>query len=243
MIRCIIIDDEQHAIEVMHSFCDKIPYIQVVGVFTAPTEAAAFININRSNIDLVFLDIEMPRISGIDFLKAYPFPNVIIVTAYTNFALDSYQYGVIDYLLKPFSFDRLCIAIAKVYEKHQKTKVASEKSIEHKNDVIYLKIERNKYIKLDYKDIKYIEGAANFTAVHTKSSLDPIVASRRLKDFEEQLPCDRFKRIHKSYMINMDYFKSLEGNSIKLQATDKKLIISASYRKRFINFLDKSSRI
>lgn len=238
MIRCIIIDDEQHAIEVTRNFCHKIPYLEILGTFTAPTEAAAFINLNMSSIDLVFLDIEMPQFSGINFLKAYSFPNVIMVTGYADFALDSYQYGVIDYLLKPFSFDRFSSAIAKVYDKRQKAQSVNGNLLEQHSDALYIKTERNKYVKIAYTDIKYIQGAANYSIIHTNSSMEIMVASKRLKDFEEQLPKGRFQRIHKSHLINMDYFESLQGSSITLRTTDKKLIVGASYRKDFLDFIN-----
>ncbi|MGO1595006.1 MAG: LytR/AlgR family response regulator transcription factor [Sphingobacterium sp.] len=238
MIRCIIIDDEQHAIEVTRSFCHKIPYLEIIGAFTVPADAAAFIDLSSTSIDLVFLDIEMPRFSGIDFLKAYSFPNVIMVTAYADFALDSYQYGVVDYLMKPFSFDRFSVAVAKVYDKHQKTEAVFEDSVEQ-SDVLYLKTERNKYIKLDYADIKYIEGAANFTVIHTNTLKNIVISSRRLKDLEQQLPRNRFQRIHKSHLINMDHFESLDGNQIKLKATGEKLVVGASYRRYFIDFINR----
>lgn len=241
MIRCIIIDDEKHAIEVTSSFCQKIPYLEIIGTFTVPADAVAYIDLNRSSIDLVFLDIEMPQFSGIDFLKAYSFPNVIMVTAYADFALESYQYGVVDYLLKPFSFDRFSIAIAKIYKKYLNAEIPAGNFTEQRSNVLYLKTERNKYIKLDYEDIKYIEGASNFSVIHTATPfMETVVTTKGLKDLEEQLPRECFQRIHKSYIINMDCFESLEGYSITLRDTDKKLMVGASYRKNFIDFINKS---
>lgn len=237
MIRCIIIDDEQHVLNVMYNFCAKIPYLEITGAFTVPAEAAAFIDLYRESIDLVFLDIEMSRFSGIDFLKAYSFLNVIIVTAYSDFALDSYRYSVVDYLLKPFPFDRFSTAINKVYDKFHKSNAASGLHMKQHSGVVYLKTERNKYVKLDYSDIKYIEGAGNFTIIHTNTLMGTVVASKRLKDLEHQLPRNRFQRIHKSHLINMDHFESLDGNRIKLKAANETLVVGASYRKYFIDFI------
>src|SRR5690606_33605047 len=124
--------------------------------------AVSFIDSYSDKIDLVFLDIEMPRLSGIDFLKAYSFPNVIMVTAYSNFALDSYQYGVVVYLLKPFSFDRFSMAINKVRERQEKNKAISKKTQEEESHILYLKTTRKKYIKLKHAEIKYIQGAENY---------------------------------------------------------------------------------
>ena len=236
MISCIIIDDEEHAIEVTRSFCKKIPYLDIIGEFSDPIQAVSFIDLHKQKIDLVFLDIEMPRFSGIDFLKAYPFLNVIMVTAYTDFALDSYQYGVVDYLHKPFSFDRFSMAIHKVYKRHTDTSIPSN-LLEEENHVLYLKTERNKYIKLTHAEIKYIKGAQNFTIIHTTSI--EIITSLRLKELEQQLPTNRFLRTHKSYIINMDHFESLNGNCIKLQATQDSLHLGAAYRQDFLDYINR----
>lgn len=238
MIRCIIIDDEQHSIDVVRNYCKKFPYLKIIGEFSLPLEAHNFIASHQNCIDLVFLDIEMPQFSGIDFLKSYSFPNVIMVTAYADFALDSYRYGVVDYLLKPFSFDRFSDAIAKVYSRHQDFEnTATNKLREENNEVLYLKTERNKYVKLDYKAIKYMEGAGNFTVIHTIIPSNKIITSKRLKELEEQLPSRYFKRVHKSHLINMDYFDTLDGNMITLKSDNEKLALGESYRKCFIDFL------
>lgn len=239
MISCIIIDNEQHSIDVVRSYCKKFPYLKIVGEFTLPEEAHTFIDFHQGPIDLVFLDIKMTQFSGVDFLKAYSFPNVIIVTADADFALDSYRYGVVDYLLKQFSFDRFSDAIAKVYHRHQNFENTATNKLQMDNkDVLYLKIERNKYVKLEYETIKYMEGAGNYTVIHTILPSDKIVTSKRLKELEEQLSSRRFKRVHKSHLINMDYFETLDGNMITLKSNNEKLTLGESYRKYFMDFIN-----
>lgn len=237
MISCIIIDDEEPAMEVVRNFCKKIPYLDVIGTFSDPLEAVSFIDLYADKIDLVFLDIEMPRFSGIDFLKAYRFAHVILVTAYTDYALSSYEYAVADYLHKPFSFDRFSMAVTKVYERQQKSKGTSNDNKKEESEALYLKIERKKYIKLAYTEIKYIEGAKNFTIIKTLK--EEIVTSLRLKELEQLLPANRFLRIHKCHIINMDHFESLDGNSIRLKATDERLQLGATYGQDFLKYISK----
>lgn len=239
MINCISIDDEEHALEVIRVFCKKIPYLNIIGEFSDPIKAVSFIDLNNDEIDLIFLDIEMPRLSGIDFLKAYSFPNVIMVTAYSDFALDSYQYGVVDYLLKPFSFDRFSMAINKALERQGKNKAISTNIRQEESHILYLKIARKKYIKLAHAEIKYIEGAHNYAVIHTTTQ--KIVASERLNELKQLLPT-KFIRIHKSFIINMDHFEFLNGNSIQLKGTDDNLPLGATYRQNFLDYINKQMR-
>lgn len=235
MIRCIIIDDEQHAIDVIRTYCRRIPYIEVVGEFTDPREAVAFLDAESHSVDLVFLDIEMPRFSGIDFLKAYTFPNVILITAYTEYALESYQYGVVDYLLKPVAFERFSTAVKRVHERQQ-SKITAQRSESPSKDAIYVKTDRYKVEKIALQDIVYIQGARNFSVIRTING--EIVSSLRLKELEELLPGERFVRIHKSYIIHMDYLEALEGKNIQLKNVDRKFVIGGAYKPDFLRIIE-----
>ena len=235
MIKCIIIDDEGHAIDLTRKCCAKIPYLEVIGEFTETAEAVSFIDQHKKEIDLVFLDIQMPRFSGIDFLKAHNFPNVILVTGFDEYALDSYAYGVKDYLLKPFSFERFSLAVQKVYDAQDSGRGQAAETKEKDDEVLYLKTERNKYVRVAYRDIRYIQATGNYSLIYTAT--DQLLATQRLKDFEEILPKGRFFRIHKSHIIHMDYFESLDDNTIKLKEVDSTLQLGTVYRQDFINFL------
>lgn len=235
MIRCIIIDDEQHAIDVIRTYCRRIPYIEVLGEFTDPREAVAFLDAQSDNVDLVFLDIEMPRFSGIDFLKAYTFPNVILVTAYTEYALESYQYGVVDYLLKPVAFERFSTAVKRVHERQQ-SKITANRRESPSKDSIYVKTDRYKIEKVALQDIVYIQGAQNFSVIRTTNR--EIVASLRLKELEEQLPDERFVRIHKSHIIHMDYLEAREGKNVRLKNVDRKLQVGEAYKIDFLRLIE-----
>lgn len=240
MIKYIVIDNEEHAHEVIRNFCKKIPYLDLIAEFNDPIKAALFIDSYKDTIDLVFLDIEMPQFSGIDFLKAYTFPNVIMVTAYSNFALDSYQYGVADYLLKPFSFDRFSLAINKVRERQQKDKAISKNQQDEESRKLYLKTARNTFIKLPHTEIKHIQGAKNYAVIQTTTTA--IVASERLHQLEQLLPSDSFLRIHKSFIINLDHFECLNGNSIQLKGTAECLPLGSTYRQGFLDYINKQIR-
>lgn len=226
MINCIIIDDEQHAIDVTNHYCGRVADLDVRATFTDPTAAVAYIKAHGEDIDLIFLDIEMPRFSGIDFLKTYNLKNVILVTAYSEFALDSYEYGVVDYLLKPFSFDRFCLAVSKVFDKEEEV-----------NEFLYLKLDRKKYIKIMYTEIKYIQGAQNYSVIYTVT--EQIVVPFRLQELHNLLSPERFPRIHKSFIIHMDYFEILDGKTIKLTATDRHLFLGPTYKQDFLKIINK----
>lgn len=235
MIRCLIIDDEQHAIDVIRTYCRRIPYLEVLGEFTDPREAVAFLDAESHSVDLVFLDIEMPRFSGIDFLKAYTFPNVILITAYTEYALESYQYGVVDYLLKPVAFERFSTAVKRVHERQQ-SKIMTYRRENPSKDSIYVKTDRYKIEKVALQDIVYIQGAKNFSVIRTING--EIVSSLRLKELEELLPGERFVRIHKSYIIHMDYLEALEGKNIQLKNVDRKFVIGGAYKPDFLRIIE-----
>lgn len=235
MIRCLIIDDEQHAIDVIRTYCRRIPYLEVLGEFTDPREAVAFLDAESHSVDLVFLDIEMPRFSGIDFLKAYTFPNVILITAYTEYALESYQYGVVDYLLKPVAFERFSTAVKRVHERQQ-SKIMAYRRENPSKDSIYVKMDRYKIEKVALQDIVYIQGAQNFSVIRTTDR--EIVSSLRLKELEELLPGERFVRIHKSYIIHMDYLEALEGKNIQLKNVDRKFVIGGAYKPDFLRIIE-----
>lgn len=238
MIKCVIIDDEQHAIDLIRSFCDKIPYLHVIGEFNDPLQAVPFID--KNEVDLVFLDINMQTISGMDFLKLYQISNVILVTAYPEYALDSYEYGVIDYLLKPIAFDRFVSAVQKVLNNKRKS-IADINTGEASNDKahFYIKTDRDKTIKLNVAEVKYIEGLKNYICIHTVK--DKIITLLNMKSMQDNLPADRFIRVQKSYIINLDYFDSIEGNMIRLVDTDEAIPLGNTYKIDFLEVLNKNT--
>lgn len=231
MIKCIIIDDEQHAIDVILNFCTITPYISVLKTFTDPLMAVPFIQAN--DIDVIFLDINMQSISGIDFIKSHQLKNVILTTAYSEYAVDSYQYDVIDYLLKPISFDRFLAATQKVV--NRKTKNLTQKH-EDSTDFFYVKTDRDKFVKLNFSEIKYIEGLKNYITIHTTK--DKIITLLNMKSMAENLPSIFFIRVHRSFIINWSFFESIEGNMIRLSDVDNSIPLGSTYKSSFLDRLN-----
>lgn len=239
MISCIIIDDQQHAIDVVENYCERIPYLNIIDRFTDPLEASKFISLNIDKIDLVFLDIEMPRFSGMDLLKAYTLPNVILATGNPDFALSSYEYGVVDYLLKPYSFDRFSQAVHKVYEKirnNTNTSIRPHSDKEDDDEYMFVKTERNKYVKVVFKDIINITKAENYSVFKTTKGI--IVSNFTLTELEKKLANKNCVRVHNSHIINMDYFEFLDGNKIQLKKADKELELGNKYKPNFIKLIE-----
>lgn len=232
MINCIIIDDEQSSIDLIRNFCVKIPYLNVLGEFTNPIDASSYLASNQ--VDLIFLDINMPKISGIDFIKLHKETNVILITAYSEYSLDSYEYGVIDYLLKPISYDRFLNATNKALNRIPKN--ISQTTQSNQTPYFYVKTDRGKFVKLSFKDIKYIEGLKNYILICTIN--EKIITLLSMKSIEEKLPSNSFIRVHKSYIINWDYFDSIDGNTIRIEGADLKIPLGNTYRTAFIEILN-----
>lgn len=237
MINCIIIDDEQHAIDLIRSFCEKIPYLNINGEFLDPLEAVPYLKNNET--DLVFLDINMHNITGFDFLKIYQIKNVILTTAYSEYALDSYEYGVIDYLLKPISFERFLSATQKILNTKRKEITEFSFNLNKERSFFYIKTDRDKTIRLNISEIIYIEGLKNYINIHTIR--DKVITLMSMKNIEEQLPSDIFKRVQKSYIINLDFFDSLEGNQIRLTEFNGTIPLGNTYKSEFLEVLSKNT--
>ena len=182
--KCIIVDDEPIAIRVIASYLEKIPNIDVVAKCSNAMEA---LDVLRNNaIDLIFLDIQMPQITGIDFLKTlnHP-PKVIFTTAYRDYAIEAFDLEVVDYLLKPIPFDRFLKAVNKYYTQNESSLMTLNKGTDNSNDFIYVKSER-KVVKVYLKDIVYIESLKDYVKVHTPQKL--IVTKQLISQFENVLP-------------------------------------------------------
>lgn len=231
-IRCAIIDDEFLARQYLKDYISKIPLLELIGDYSSPLKALDLLKNN--SVDLLFLDIQMPDISGLDFLKTLEKkPFIILTTAYKEYALEGYELNVTDYLLKPFSFERFLKAVNKVadiFEKNRHIESPAEKQ-----DVIQSQLNKNyliiradrKYYKINYDDLIYIEGQKAYVTFYTRRQ--QITALIALKELEKILPADRFVRIHKSYIIAIHKIHALEGNSIEI--ANKNLPIGKSFRR------------
>ena len=235
MINCIIVDDEEHAIEVIQHYLNSIAAINIMATFTNPIDALSFIGSN--SVDLVFLDIHMPEISGIEFIQSISNQNLsfILTTAYMEFATTGFDLDVVDYLIKPIPLPRFLKAITKA----QKL-ISSKKTIMVNGfpsiDYIMVKTEtKGKMLKINIAEIDFIEGMKNYVAfVHNGVTT---LALLNMKDVEERLPKNQFIRVQKSFIIALNKIISVDGNRIILKGISAEILIGETYRKDFLNIM------
>ena len=231
MIKCLIIDDEPLAIEVIKAHLSQLPELELVATFNNPIEAIE--KLKNDNIDLIFLDIEMPLLSGIDFIKTIPnLPKVIFTTAYRNYAIESYELDVVDYLLKPISFSRFFKAVNKfkaLVELPVSTFSTSEENVA--NDHIYVNVNK-KFIKIKFAEILYIESIKDYIRIHLPNN--NVVTKDAISSFEEKLPSE-FLRTHRSFIVNT--IKITAFTKVDIEIGDKEIPIGASYKEDVIRYL------
>lgn len=226
MIRCIIVDDEQPAIDVLRYYIGRIPSLELVAAFTDPLQALQFLN--ETTVDLLFLDIQMPELSGLDLVKAIRGKSkVILTTAYSEFVSEGYELEVADYLLKPIPFPRFLKAVQRVEE----TNPNEEPPVS--DDYFFVKTElKGKVLKINIRDIDYVESMNNYIAIHHGGT--KTIAYLNMKDLEERLPSRYFMRIHRSYIIALEKIVAIEGNTVQLHNIDRELLLGDTYRAAFL---------
>ena len=211
MLNCIIIDDEPIARKGLKEYIGDVDFLQIQGEFENPLKAMDMIMEGKT--DLLFLDIQMPKMTGLDFLKTLSNPPMVIfTTAYPQFAVEGFELNAVDYLLKPFSFDRFYKAVMKARTaKESGGKLVTATATEP--DYFYIKSD-NKLIKIDYEAILFVEALQNYVAVHTTDK--KYITYLTFRSVEEHLPSSRFVRTHKSYIVAANKIESIEGNEIKI---------------------------
>ncbi len=210
MLKYIIIDDEPLAHEIIEEFCSMLPHIQLEKNCYNAMEAMQFLNENT--VDFMFLDINMPKLKGLDFLKTLSKPpKTIITTAYKEHALEGFELNVVDYILKPFSFDRLVKAVNKVSDTQTTKTIIKEVSNEASSTRFFVKGDK-KHHQIDLNDLLYIEAYGNYTKLFLKDEL--IISHEKISHYESILDDGSFMRIHKSFIIRLDKIKFIEGNRI-----------------------------
>jgi DNA-binding LytR/AlgR family response regulator len=226
MIKYIIVDDEPLAHELIEGFCSMLPHLELVKHCYNAMEAMECLNSNT--IDFMFLDINMPKLNGLDFLRtlADP-PKTIITTAYKEHALEGFELNVVDYLLKPFSFERLVKAVNKVVQTDAKaTEIKGVASLES-GYRFFIKGDK-KYHQIASDDILYIEAYGNYTKIFLKEEM--IVSHEKISNFEDLLPQDSFLRVHKSFIVALDKIKLIQGNRIQIET--HQIPIGETYKSR-----------
>jgi DNA-binding LytR/AlgR family response regulator len=224
MINCLIVDDEQHAIDILVHYVSQTPYLYLAGTATNPMDALQMVNTQK--VDLIFLDIQMPELTGIDFIKAiHGKADVILTTAYSEFALESYELDVVDYLLKPIRLPRFLQAVQKVV----KDISGDEADAAPEDDYIFVKTEsKGKLLKINLADIDYIEGMKNYVAIHRGGQKTLVFTS--MKELEERLPHKNFIRVQKSFIIPIAKITGIEGNLLRLKGVSAEIIIGETYK-------------
>lgn len=224
--KCLIVDDEQLARLLLEEFVKKVPMLELAGMCKNPLEAMDILQ--KEHIDIMFLDIQMPEITGVEFMKLLQHkPATIFTTAYSEYALEGYQLDVIDYLVKPFPLDRFIKAVNKAIDFVDLKRSANAKGLEKGTDANHLLLHADhKIYKVALDDIQYIEGLKEYVSYYTPGKR--IIVLQSLKSIEESLPSDKFIRVHRSYIVPIDKIKTLDGNQV--QIGDKLIPIGRSYK-------------
>jgi DNA-binding LytR/AlgR family response regulator len=222
-LNCIIIDDEPIARKGLEEHVQEIKFLHLVGTYENALKAA--VALNEQKIDLIYLDIHMPKVNGINFLKSLKSPPLtILTTAYSDYALESYTLDVMDYLVKPISFERFLKASQKAMEFYQlKHNVANQRDLQP--DYFFVRCDR-KFEKVFFRDVSYVEGLQNYAVIHVPDR--KLITYITLTSLEHQLPKDQFLKVHKSFLISVPHVKAIEGDEIILE--NARIPISRSLR-------------
>jgi len=225
-MKCIAIDDEPFALELIAGYIQRTPFLELAGTFTNPFKAMSFLM--NTKVDLIFLDINMPELSGIQLLKSLSTtPKVVFTTAYTEYGAESYDYNAVDYLLKPVKFERFLKAVNKVIDISSKENAKNETIKEH-DDFIYIK-SGTQTIKVPVDEILYIEGAGNYMTFFTLNK--KIMSLFSMNELIHILPRDKFVRIHKSYIIAVKHINVIEKSRVIINKVP--IPIGITYREHF----------
>lgn len=230
-LKCIVIDDEPLGREIIENFIKDIPFLELKNSFADPVEALYFIQ--SESLDIIFSDIEMPKINGMDLVKSLVNPpTVIFITAHRDFALDGFEAGAVDYLVKPVRFDRFLKAVNRVKDRIS-TKAEAKQSDQESRDFIFVKV-NGKLVKVHFNDITYIEAYGDFLKIYTGK--DVLITHSTMKSFEELLNPAIFMRVQRSFIINIGCIKTFSGNIIEL-SNGSSVTIAASKKDELFQLL------
>ena len=233
VLNCWIVDDEPLALELLSSYVNKTPFLNLTGKYSNAVKAME--EMHNKQIDLIFLDIQMPEVNGMEFARIIgDETKIIFTTAFSEYALDGYKVSAIDYLLKPFSYSDFLNASKKALNWHEMKEASKEKTDAVANGI---------FVRSDYKlinilfdDILYIEGLKDYIKIFTTKESKAILTLMSLKSMEEDLPKGRFIRVHRSYIINRDMISSIDKNRIILK--NQQIPIGETYRKGFMDLIE-----
>ncbi len=238
-IRCIAIDDEPLALDLVCRFIEQTSFLSFEKKFDNAIEALGFLNQNE--VDLIFLDIQMPDLSGMELARVIDGknisnpPRIIFTTAYNQFAIEGYKVDAMDYLLKPFSYEEFLKAATKAYQyfDNKRTQTAP---VSKTDDYIFLKVEYQ-LVKVMLKEITHVEAYKDYVKVYLLDKPNPILSLTSLKSMEDMLPSERFMRVHRSFIIALDHIDSISRNIVNIGNTQ--ISVSENHKESFMQFLGK----
>jgi two-component system LytT family response regulator len=232
MINCLIVDDEQAGIDVLTYYVKQAPFLNLVHATTNPVEALNWVN--NQKIEILFLDIQMPEISGLDLIRVMKSKTtkVILTTAYSEFAMEGFDLDVVDYLLKPISMPRFLRAVQRAVNIITlSTPTQNEEDVE--DDYVFVKTEfKGRMLKINLDDIDYIEGMKNYVAIYHIGQ--KTMALLNMKDLADRLPKKKFMRVHKSFIVSLTKITTVEGNHIILKNIKADILLGDTYREEFL---------
>jgi len=235
MLRCIAIDDEPLALELLVDNISKVPFLELVAECSNALEALKVLQDQK--VDLVFLDIQMPGLTGLQFIQSLAEkPMFILITAYEKYALDGYTLDVLDYLVKPVSLDRFIKACNKARELHELKLKGNNSTGNSKADYFFVNVDY-KLLKVVFADITFIEGLKDYIKIHLKSTTRPVITRMSMKSLEDKLSPHRFVRTHKSFIVSVDKIISVKRDLISLGKTE--LPLSENYKPALDKLLSK----
>jgi DNA-binding LytR/AlgR family response regulator len=235
MITAIAIDDEPLALQLVAGYIEKTPGLTLAGRFDNPLDAMEFLS--REAVDLIFVDIQMPDLTGLEFTRSLvKGPKVIFTTAYEKYALEGFRLDVVDYLLKPFSYEEFLKSVQKV-QKLMRLEKGIPDQVEANGDFLFLKSDY-KIKRINFNDILYIEGLKDYVKVYTQNSASPVMSLTTMKLIESKLPDKKFMRIHRSFIVNLEKIDTIERSRVVFGKTY--IPVSDQYRDKFQKFLDKN---
>ncbi|AWW29098.1 DNA-binding response regulator [Echinicola strongylocentroti] len=238
-LKCIAVDDEPLALKLLCSFIEQTAFLSLEGQFENAIDALA--HTHNNEVDLIFLDIQMPDLSGMELArvleskKSSKNTRIIFTTAYNQFAVEGYKVDALDYLLKPYSYEEFLKAATKAYQFFEAKSQVSTREKDNK-EYIFLKVEYQ-LVKVMLKDILYLEGYKDYVKVHLIGKPSPTLSLTSLKNMEELLPEDQFMRIHRSYIISLDHIDSITRNTVNIGKTT--ITVSDHYKDHFLQFVNK----
>ena len=234
MISCLVVDDEPSAIDLLRLFIAQTPFLTLAGSATNPVQALTFLQ--QQPVDLLFLDINLPQLSGLDLMRLVPAPTkVILTTAYSEFAVAGFELDALDYLLKPIAFERFLKAAQKAL--HAISKPSPRWPLAAPaDDYLFVKTEgKGKLVKVSFGDLLYVEGLKNYVALHTAD--ERVVTLLNIKDLESRLPDRQFMRVHKSFIVALSKIQALDGNQILFKGLTAAVPLGDTYRAAFFDAL------